>query len=121
MKMTLSQLGVQFSIHIAEMVKVLLSKKPVFPLCDRLMDCGVQAGLCLRGFEAAEPPAQKEAAMQAAAFAPLPENIRLQRTNRLDHCFCPLLVSWCNCSSHHVPAFPITYLAAPKNHAHFPT
>jgi len=40
--------GFDFSIRIAELVQFLRSDKLGFPLSDRLLNCGVQAGLACR-------------------------------------------------------------------------
>jgi hypothetical protein len=55
--MNLEQAAFDYSIRIAELVKHLRSDGKGFPLCDELLQCGVDAGLCLR-----EPHDAKRAA-----------------------------------------------------------
>lgn len=46
MKQSLKQQGMDFSIHIAELVKFLKGKEAGFSLCDQLLACGTKAGFC---------------------------------------------------------------------------
>lgn len=48
MKHTLERQGMDFSIHIAELVKFLREDKEGFPLTDRLLACGTRAGFGCR-------------------------------------------------------------------------
>lgn len=49
--MSIAKKGFDFSIHIAELVKYLRDDNLNFPLCDRLLYCGVQTGLACRELE----------------------------------------------------------------------
>ena len=46
--MTLDVQGMNYSIRIAELVRYMHENEPLFPLCDRLLACGIQAGLASR-------------------------------------------------------------------------
>lgn len=46
--MNITQAAFDYSIRIAEIVKHLRSDDKGFPLCDDLLKCGVDAGMCLR-------------------------------------------------------------------------
>ena len=48
MNTTLDQRGVDYSIRVAELVRYLRENGQGFPLCDRLLYCGVNAGLAIR-------------------------------------------------------------------------
>lgn len=48
MEKEIQERGFDFSIRIAELVQFLRADKLGFPLCDRLLNCGVQAGLVCR-------------------------------------------------------------------------
>lgn len=46
----LREKGFDFSIRIAELVQFLRTDQRRFPLCERLLDCGVQTGLACRAW-----------------------------------------------------------------------
>lgn len=54
MKRSLEQQGMDFSIHIAELVRFLREEQGGFALTDRLMACGTNAGLWCRTAQDAE-------------------------------------------------------------------
>jgi hypothetical protein len=66
MKQELREKGFDFSIRIAELVQFLRTDQRGFPLCERLLDCGVQTGLACRA--SAEGGQQGKKAKQAAAL-----------------------------------------------------
>ncbi len=45
---TLEQRAYDFSVRVAECVRYLKSDKKGFPLCDKLLDCGISAGIAVR-------------------------------------------------------------------------
>jgi hypothetical protein len=49
MSVSLEKNSFDFSIRIAELVRYLREDGKGFPLCERLLFCGVNAGLCIRG------------------------------------------------------------------------
>ena len=52
--MTFIEKGFDFSIRIGELVRYLRENGQGFPLCDRLLFCGVNAGMNIRGGKIAE-------------------------------------------------------------------
>jgi len=49
MSISLEKKVFDFSIRVAELVKYLREDDKNFPLCERMLSCGVGAGLALRG------------------------------------------------------------------------
>ena len=45
---TLEQRAYDFSVRVTECVRYLKSDRKSFPLCDKLLDCGIAAGLAVR-------------------------------------------------------------------------
>lgn len=66
MKHELREKGLDFSIRIAELVSFLQEDRKGFPLCERLLVCGVETGLVCRISEDGKHWEKK--AKQAAAF-----------------------------------------------------
>jgi hypothetical protein len=48
MRKTLKEKGFDFSLRIGEMVRYFRENGQGFPLGDRLLTCGVNAGMCIR-------------------------------------------------------------------------
>ena len=48
MSKSLEKTGLDFSMRIGEVVRYFRDDGKGFPLCDRLLACGVNAGLCIR-------------------------------------------------------------------------
>ncbi len=46
--MTTAERAYDFSVRIAECVRYLREDEKDFPLCDKLLDCGVSAGIAVR-------------------------------------------------------------------------
>lgn len=67
MRKDIQERGFDFSIRIAELVQFLRADKLGFPLSERLLSCGVGAGLACRALAlAADGKKQAECAGQAA-------------------------------------------------------
>ncbi len=66
MKQEIREKGFDFSIRIAELVQFLRTDQRGFPLCERLLGCGVETGLACRA--SAEGRQQGKKAKQAAAL-----------------------------------------------------
>ena len=49
MSKSLNEQGLDFSMRIGELVRYLRENGQGFPLCDRLLFCGVNSGLYIRG------------------------------------------------------------------------
>lgn len=67
MRKNIQEKGFDFSIRIAELVRFLRTDKLGFPLCERLLSCGVGAGLACRK-AVSECRSSAEYAGQAAEF-----------------------------------------------------
>ena len=48
MNKSLEKMGLDFSMRIGELVKYFRENGQGFSLCDRLLTCGVNAGMCIR-------------------------------------------------------------------------
>ena len=72
MGITLAERGFDFSIRMAELTKYLREDVKGFPLCDRLLFCGVTAGLNIRSGrkpEAAQLVAEADYIIEMAVAA----------------------------------------------------
>jgi len=70
--MNITDKGVDFAVRIAELVRYLRDDGKGFPLCERLLDCGVSAGLSCRAGkknEAAERVRQVDYIVEMAVKA----------------------------------------------------
>ncbi len=56
--MELTERAYDFSVRAAELVRYLREKGGAFPLADKLLDCGVCAGLAMRENDRGEAAAQ---------------------------------------------------------------
>ena len=68
--MTTAERAYDFSVRVTECVRYLIEDKKCFPLCDKLLDCGVSAGLAARVGDkkaAAEYVAQADYILEMAA------------------------------------------------------
>ncbi|MFT4105187.1 MAG: four helix bundle protein [Lacrimispora sp.] len=66
MKNEIQERAFDFSIRIAELVSFLREDPRGFPLCERLLVCGVETGLACRASSDSRYPAKR--AKQAAAY-----------------------------------------------------
>lgn len=67
--LSLRQQALQLSVQITEIVRSLRQKNTRFPLCERLLECGLQVGLVLGDYDTDLPEVRCENAGRAAELA----------------------------------------------------
>jgi hypothetical protein len=67
--LSLPEQALQLSVQITEIVRNLQQKKARFPLCERLLECGLQVGLVLRDYDTELPEVRVKNAGRAAELA----------------------------------------------------